>query len=131
MNFLCDTNIISEGMKRQPNPLVDEWLRQQDMLFVSAITVDEIYYGLAYKDARRQKEWFDSFLRLRCEVLPITGAIAIRSGSLRGQFRRNGISRTQADLLIAATAYESQLTLATRNVSDFADCEIRICNPFS
>lgn len=32
---------------------------------------------------------------------------------------------------IEAIEIEIPLTLATRNVSDFADCEIRIFNPFS
>ncbi len=77
------------------------------------ITVEEIYAGLAYKDAKRQREWFDKLLFFRSEVLAVTSAIATRCRTLRGQFRKNGITRTQADLLIAATAYEHKLVLVT------------------
>jgi len=96
MSFLCDTNVISEVMKRAPNVNVKQWLINQEIIYLSVITVEEIYFGLAYKDARQQLEWFEKFLQYRCEVLPITYSIAIRSGTLRGYFRKKGITRTQA-----------------------------------
>jgi predicted nucleic acid-binding protein len=117
-------------MKRVPNVNVKQWLIDQEMIYLSVITVEEIYFGLAYKDARRQLEWFKKFLQYRCKVLPITYSIAIRAGTLRGDFRKQGITRTQADLLIAATAYEYNLVLATHNIRDFEDCGITLFNPF-
>ncbi|WP_295435583.1 hypothetical protein [uncultured Thiodictyon sp.] len=36
-----------------------------------------------------------------------------------------------SELLIAATAWAHDLTLATRNTPDFEDCGIRLLNPFS
>lgn len=130
MTYLCDTNILSEAMKRQPDLKVKQWLSAQELVYVSVITVEEIYCGLAYKEAPKQREWFEKFLLLACEVLPVTLAIAKRSGELRGSFRKKGITRTQADLVIAATAYENNLTLATRNTRDFEDCDIQLFNPF-
>jgi toxin FitB len=129
MRFLCDTNIISEVMKRAPNPDVKYWLSQQDLIYLSVITTEEIYCGLAHKDARRQYAWFTRFIQLRCKVLPITSSIAQRCGEWRGKFRQRGIIRTQADLLIAATAYEHHLTVVTRNIGHFEDCELDLFNP--
>lgn len=131
MKFLCDTNIISEVMKRSPNLQVKNWLNAQDVIYLSVITIEEIYFGLTYKDVKRQSEWFEKFVQLRCEVLPITFSIANRSGRLRGEFRQKGIVRTQADILIAATADEHGLILVTRNAKDFEDCNIRLFNPFA
>ncbi|MDZ7289589.1 MAG: type II toxin-antitoxin system VapC family toxin [candidate division KSB1 bacterium] len=130
MNYLCDTNVLSEAMKRQPAPKVTQWLSAQELVYVSVITVEEIYCGLAYKETPKQREWFEKFLRFGSEVLPVTLAIAKRCGELRGNFRKKGVVRTQADLLIAATAYEHNLTLATRNTRDFEDCDIQLFNPF-
>ncbi len=131
MMFLCDTNIVSEVMKRLPDPIVKKWLSRQEMIYVSVITLEEISCGLAYKDALRQSEWFEKFIQFRCVILPVTGTIAKRSGNLRGKFRQRGIVRTQADLLIAATAYEHNLILVTRNTQDFEECDIRLLNPFN
>ena len=39
--------------------------------------------------------------------------------------------RSQADMLIAATARIHQLTLVTRNIRDFEDCQVSILNPFT
>ncbi len=130
MKFLCDTNIISEVMRRVPNPRVQEWLRQQDIICMSVISVEEIYVGLAHKNAKKQLRWFEKFARLRCNILPVTLPVAVRCGTLRGKFRSTGITRTQADMLIAATAYEHGLVLVSRNVRDFENCDIRIFNPF-
>jgi len=130
MKYLCDTNVISECMKRSPDPKVRQWLSSQELVYLSAITVEEIYFGLTYKDAPRQREWFEELIRFRSKILPVTYSIAERCGTLRGSFRKKGIIRTQADLLIAATAYKHNLILATRNVRDFEDCGIQLFNPF-
>jgi len=131
MAFLCDTNIISEVMRRQPQPRVSQWISQQEKIYLSVITVEEIYYGLAYKEAKRQLEWFEKFIRWRAEILPVTLAIVRRCGLWRGEFRRQGLARTQADLLIAATAEVHALTLVTRNTSDFEGCNLQLFNPFT
>jgi toxin FitB len=49
---------------------------------------------------------------------------------MRGNFRTKGISRSQADILIAATAEIHDLILVTRNTRDFEGCNIQILNPF-
>ena len=63
-------------------------------------------------------------------VYPITPVIAQRGGALRGQFQAQGITRSTPDMLIAATAIEHQLVLATRNVRDFLGCGVQVVNPF-
>jgi len=83
---------------------VEEWFSRQYFIFISAVTVEEIYYGLSYKNASKKPAWFENFVQSRSEVLPVTTGIAKQCGTLRGQLRQKGITRSQADLLIAATA---------------------------
>jgi predicted nucleic acid-binding protein len=59
MKYLCDTNVLSEAMKRQPDPKVTQWLSVQELVYVSVVTVEEIHCGLAYKEAPKQRKWFD------------------------------------------------------------------------
>ena len=65
---------------------------------MSVVSIEEIYYGLTYKDAHRKKAWFGNFITCRCEALPVTIEIAQQCGIWRGQFRQQGITRSQADL---------------------------------
>jgi predicted nucleic acid-binding protein len=130
MQYLCDTNVVSEIMRRAPNSHVVSWLESQDRIGLSVVSVEEIHCGLAYKDALRQLGWFERFCEERCVVLPVSEEIATRAGTLRGQFRKSGTARTQADMLIAATAARHGLILATRNVSDFDHCGVPLLNPF-
>jgi len=62
--------------------------------------------------------------------LPITREMAQWTGERRGQFKAGGKSRTQADMLIAATAALHGLTLVTRNYRDFEECGVAFLNPF-
>lgn len=129
--FLVDTNIISELAKQRPNPGVLDWAARVSEFDLSAITIEELHYGLARKPNTRIRAWIEGFIAERCGVLPVTETIAAAAGTLRGGLGARGIVRTQADMLIAATAQLHQLTLVTRNQQDFDGCGIGLLNPFS
>lgn len=60
----------------------------------------------------------------------MTTEIAKQCAIWRGRFRQQGITRSQPDLLIGATALIHDLVLVTRNIKDFDGCGIQLFNPF-
>ena len=64
--YLLDTNIVSDAMKPSPSPTLLAWLRERDdsELFISSITIAEIFRGILEKPAGRKRasleEWFAS-----------------------------------------------------------------------
>jgi predicted nucleic acid-binding protein len=130
MSYLCDTNIISELARPKPNIGIVAWSESVTTITLSTITIEEIAFGLIAKPNPRIQAWFQNFLRTYCQVLPVTSEIAQLAGELRGGFRNKGITRSQADMLISATAKVHNLTLVTRNTRDFEDCGVSLLNPF-
>jgi toxin FitB len=129
--MLVDTNVLSELARRRPDPAVARWASAVVLpVAVSVVTLEEIYFGLAWRPNAEIRAWFDDFLTSSCSLLPVTETIARRAGELRGQLRAAGRQRTQADMLVAGTAQAHQLALATRNVRDFDGCGITVVNPF-
>jgi predicted nucleic acid-binding protein len=59
MTFLCDTNIISELVRPQPNPGVLIWVKNLSSIKISVITLEEIHYGLTSKPNLKIQNWFD------------------------------------------------------------------------
>lgn len=131
MTPLVDTNVLSELARRKPDPGVITWARTVSAISISVVTVEEICHGLAWKPNTRISGWFEDFLSAHCLILPVSDEIARCAGRLRGSLAADGHIRTQADMLIAATAQVHQLTLVTRNVRDFEGCGITLLNPFS
>jgi predicted nucleic acid-binding protein len=129
-SFLVDTNILSELVRKRPDPGVLEWAQGVRKVAVSAATVEEVYFGLAWKPNPRVRLWFEEFLAADCEVLPVTIGIAKRSGEIRGQLQARGQTWSFVDMIIASTAQEHHLTLVTRNVRHFVDCGVSLLNPF-
>ncbi|MEW6363279.1 MAG: type II toxin-antitoxin system VapC family toxin [Acidobacteriota bacterium] len=131
MNYLVDTNVISELAGRSPNAGVAAWARTVTGIFLSVITLEEISYGLTWKPNPRVQAWFDDFFAASCTICPVEEEVAVRAGQIRGLLAKRGRQRTQADMLIAATAQVRQLTLVTRNTRDFDECGIALLDPFS
>jgi toxin FitB len=129
-SYLSDTNVLSELVRKSPDPGVEEWARTTKRLAISVVTVEEVFFGLSWKPNLRIRTWLEGILETTCEVLPITAEIARRAGELRGELQSRGEVRSQADMLIAATAQAHQLTVVTRNVRHFADCGVPVLNPF-
>jgi toxin FitB len=131
---LVDTNIVSELVRSAPNLGVLRWLEQTQernpQLSFSAITLEEIIYGVSRKPSARLQHWCEDLIRWH-QVLPVTEKIASRAGQLRAHFAAIGSPRTQADMLIAATAQEHGLCLVTRNTRDFDGCGIALLDPFA
>lgn len=127
---LADTNVISEFVKSTPDVQVMRWLQSVQLMAISAITLEEAHFGLAWQPNTRKLALFNALVERLHAVYPITPAIAQRGGVLRGQFQAQGIVRSAPDMLIAATAIEHQLVLATRNVRDFIGCGVQVVNPF-
>ena len=130
MTILADTNVIAELARPRPNPHVLEWAGELDVVTLSVITIDEVFFGLTAKHNTRIERWFEGFIETDCRILDVTTPIARHAGILRGQLAKRGRPRSQADMLIAATAARHGLTLATRNERDFEGCGISVFNPF-
>jgi toxin FitB len=131
MGIVLDTNVVSELARPRPDPRVIDWAGRLTAVILSAVTVEEVFFGLSAKRNVRIERWFEDFLDSDCQVLEVTKAIARHAGVLRGQLVRRGRPRAQADMLIAATAALHGLTLATRNERDFEDCGVTVVNPFA
>lgn len=127
---LADTNVMSEFVKKTPDEHVMRWLQSVQHMAISAISLEEAHFGLAWQPNTRKLALFNALVESLHAVYPVTPAIAQRGGVLRGQFQAQGIARSAPDMLIAATAIEHQLVLATRNVRDFLGCGVQVVNPF-
>jgi predicted nucleic acid-binding protein len=139
MNYMLDTCIVSELVKRQPSPVVVGWLSSIPVrdLFISAITLGEIQKGisrLAPNDHRLPplEAWLAEIQHdYSGRIVAFDESAAILWGRIAGENSRKGRTLPVADSQIAATALASGMTLVTRNVSDMAGMGVPIFNPFS
>lgn len=136
--YLVDTNVLSELRRPRRDPNVVAWLvsAPDDGLYLSVITVGEVAKGIArvrragsaqaVADADALQSWLESVLVQFSErILPVTVSIATRWGRLC-----DAHPQLPTDMLIAATALEHGLTVATRNVDHFGLARAPVVNPF-
>ena len=102
-----------------------------DLLASSAISVEEVRFGMAWQPNTGKLALVSASIDQLHAVYAATASIAARAGMLCCQFHVQVITRTNPDMLIAATAQEHQLVLVTRNVRDFTGCGVQVMNPFS
>jgi len=136
--YLVDTDVLSELRRPRRNANVVTWLSRapDDGLYLSVVTVGEIAKGIAKvrragsrqaaSDADTLQSWLESVLaEFSQRILPVTVSVATRWGRLCDRH-----PELPTDMLIAATAQEHGLTVATRNVAHFRRARIPVVNPF-
>ncbi|CAN5689033.1 type II toxin-antitoxin system VapC family toxin [soil metagenome] len=138
MNYLLDTNVISEWSKPHPAINVVRWLTEsdEDRLFLSVISIAEIRRGIEMlPTGDRQKrlcEWLSNDLSVRFEgrIVDVDQRIADSWGISMAKSQRLGITMNSMDAFLAATALVYQMTLVTRNSTDFLHLQIGLVNPW-
>ena len=136
--FLVDTNVVSELRRTRSgrtDPNVTAWAARVpgSDLFASVIVLQEIEVGVLLMEQRDPaqgavlRRWLESTVLPGFEgrILPVDLAVARRCAALHVPD-----PRPQRDALIAATALVHGLTVATRNVADFAPTGAALLNPW-
>jgi tRNA(fMet)-specific endonuclease VapC len=138
MKYLFDTCVISELVSKQPSARVVEWVDSLDPddVYLSVLTIGEIIKGIEkLPNSRRKTElhtWLkeDLLARFQGKIIPIDTDVIVEWGILTAHVESAGKPMPAIDALIAATAKVNQLTLATRNVSDFDAAGMKVLNPW-
>lgn len=126
VQFLLDTNILSEPLRPQPNLSVLQQLTDQsELLSTASVVYHEMLFGCwRLPESKRQQAliaYLEAEVRAKLRILPYDAAAASWHAAERA--RLVGIGRTPAHLdgQIAAIAAVNGLILVTNNISDYAD----------
>ena len=135
MKYLVDANVLSEPTKQDPVLSAVEWLvRHEGEISVNPIILGELEYGVLRLPAGRRRDkllsWF-SVGKQKLPMLKMDAETARHWAALLAKLQHQGHAMPIKDSLIAATALQHDLTVATRNVRDFQFAGVRLENPFT
>jgi len=131
--ILLDADVLSALRRPERDAKLEAWFKRQreSDLFLSVVTIGEIERGIQRQRAvnpefaRTLAAWLDAVMTLYGErILPFDLAAARRWGQLSAQ-----VGNDRPDLMIAATALEHGLTVATRNITDFEPTGVATIDP--
>ncbi len=135
MKYLIDTNIISEVRKgARCDRDVAAWFESiaDADIYLSVLVVGEIRKGIERArpnnpvQASALEQWLTELVRSFTErIMPIDQAVADEWGRMSAKR-----SLSTIDALLAATAKVNGMTLATRNISDVVNLDVRVLDPF-
>ena len=135
MNYLVDTNVISELRKRTPDSNVEAWYEgvAGRQLFLSVLTLSEIRMGVERarrKDPAKAVALENWLTRLQTSysdrIVPVDADVTDTWARLSVPDPLPVI-----DGLLAATAAVRNWTLVTRNTDDVERPGVRVLNPFN
>ncbi len=137
--ILVDTNVVSEPMRIDPEPLVSNWFDSQalETLFLSAITVAELSFGIRSLPTGRRRERLNG--ALENQILPMFAgrilAIDLSTSKVYAELMINarlaGRAISKADGFIAATAAANAMIVATRDTAPFEAVGLKTVNPWN
>jgi predicted nucleic acid-binding protein len=135
MKYLLDTNVVCEATARNPEATVLAWIETHtDECFLSSVSLGEISKGLhRLPEGKRKRgliQWADGLENDFAEQILGLDTITLKSwGKLYAKHEAKGFNMDVMDSLIAATALVHQLTVVTRNTTDFP-ADVKTINPW-
>jgi tRNA(fMet)-specific endonuclease VapC len=138
VNYILDTNVISELVAARPNPEVVNWIQSIDanQAFLSVIAIGELRKGIEkLPDSDRKgmlEQWLhdDLLVRFQNQILSIDPETMLIWGRLVARLERMGRPISAIDSMLAATALQWQFTLVTRNTAHFEMTGVTLRNPW-
>ncbi|MGH6908034.1 MAG: type II toxin-antitoxin system VapC family toxin [Aestuariivirga sp.] len=139
IRWLIDTNVISEMRRPRPAKAVVDWIAgiELDCLFTSSLNIAELRLGILGKntpaEAQHLELWVENTIRpwFSGRVAEIGEAVFLRWRVLARQMQVKQLPAPATDLLIAATALEHSLHVATRDVKPFLGTGVPVLNPWT
>ncbi len=136
--ILLDTNVISESMRRTPEPNVIAWIDAQPLetLYLSAISVAALRYGVAALPSGKRHDALRQQLERRVlslftgRVLPFDVGASQAYADLMARARAAGQMIGMADGYIAATAAANGMIVATRDRAPFVAAALEVIDPW-
>ncbi len=132
--IVLDTNVLSEPLRAQPNPVVLRWLSANSTSITTAISVGEVLSGaVRLREGSRKASLLDAIHRAiegASEVLPYDESAARIFADLHETRRRSGRPLATEDGMIAAICLSRGAALATRNTKDFEGLGLDLVNPW-
>ena len=134
--IFVDTNVLSETLRKSPDPAVISWLVRHDAeLALPTVTIAEIAFGIRkiHLDQRadRLEEGLSEWRRRFADrIFGLTEAAALAYGDIMGAATRRGQGMSAPDGMIAAIARVNGGRLATRNLADFATTGLELISPW-
>ncbi len=136
--ILLDTNVVSETMRRLPEPRVIDWLNAQaaQTIYLSTVSLAELLLGIAVlPDGRRKTDLASSLAERTAKLfgerlVPFDAPSARAYAALVSRARAAGRAVGVTDGLIAGIAFAHSLTVATRDVTPFIAAGVSVINPW-
>jgi len=119
LTWLLDTNVLIHAQRGRPAAVSKRLVSlSPDDLVISAVTVAELWYGIAKNaDPERKRTLWNRFLE-PFTIVPFDRAAAEEHGRVRHLLRYKPIG--ERDLFIAAIALANSFTLVTSNLAEFS-----------
>ena len=136
--IILDTNVVSELMRVAPAVAVTRWMREQavESIYTTSLSQAEILHGIMLLPAGRRRRAIasaaDEMFKVEFggRVLPFASDAAPHYAQIAAERKRGGRPISQFDAQIAAIARSAGGSIATRNVTDFERCGVRVINPW-
>jgi toxin FitB len=137
--IILDTNVVSEMIRPTPCERVIKWISSQPalLLYTTSITQAEMMYGMEILTKGKKKKVLEAALDgmfaedFRDRVLGFDSSCTKHYAEIGAARKALGRPISQFDAQIAAIARSRKAILATRNSADFADCGIKVTNPWN
>lgn len=125
IEYVLDTNVLSELMRARPNPTLESRVAgSRALCAIPAPVIDELQFGVnrIFSGERRAmfQEWLEA-LMADYPVIPLDAYCAQWHGRERARLAAIGKPTSLYDGLIASIAVVNELVLVTHNTADFGD----------
>ena len=132
---LLDTNVVSELTRETPDSRVLAFLAGHDNLWLSAVVLHELDFGIGLLPPGRRRDGISAALsafvtEYEDRIVPVGRSEARQAAALRARAHRSGRVLDLGDALIAGTASANDLSVATRNVRDFDGLGLDVIDPW-